>query len=318
MAKRYKKQLGGLLSGLTGGNGLDFLSQIGSTLGGFSNEPALKNIFSQSDTLFNGFKNQLSEGQFGQLGGEEKLKPIFDLISMFGKGHGIFEDGGEVNEEVPKTSGRISNDVTNRLEALMQDLRGDVVEYGAEAKKEIAKDLFNFKYGDQEGDVSQIIPGMHPPIATHRKGSRVSNKVRKMMDAGRLQAGGVIPGAGIPIDPMGQYNHPGQPVMVPSPDGLITMAGVMQDLLAIDENGNKTVLPANSGVHQLNPGMITEIPIPKKRKRGSHNVNQAEKKPLGSRLPTATSMRYHRRNRKQTQENRKGQVGYPFGRKVGF
>ncbi|MCO6499026.1 MAG: hypothetical protein J5I47_01440 [Vicingus serpentipes] len=332
MARRYnkKKQFGGFLSGLTGGDGLGFLSKIGSALSGFSEEPALKNIFSQSDTLYQGFKNQLSEGQLEKFGGEGGLKSVFDLISLFGSGQGIFQEGGEVGEEVAKTPGRVQG-VGDRLQNLLNDLRGDVIEYGIESKKEIAKDLFNFKYGEQEIDPSQIIPGLHPEIPTHKKGSKVSNKIRKLMKEGKpqdqavaialsmqrrreLQAGGAIP-----VDPMGQYNHPGKPVIVPSPDGLITMAGVMQDLLAIDQQGNSTILPANSGMHQLNPGLITEIPLPKRKSRkSSHRGNSGNKKPAESNLPKVTATRFNRRNKRTTDINKRGNVGLPFGRKIGY
>jgi hypothetical protein len=302
--KRYKKQAGGLISNFFGGfgsgQGMDLLSQVGSALQGFSSEPALSGIFSQSDQLYEGFNNSLTDAQRGQFGDSEQMKPIFDLFSLFTNGMfggGGFQDGGVVEQQPIDRKSPIAE----RFGQFTTALQDGVVEAQAEQRKQVVTQQFNSQYGDKGADVTQIIPGI--------EGMANPSSYGKVGTGQQMQSGGV------PVSPMGQYQYPGQPVIVPTPDGRITMQGVNQDVIAV-QNGGATVLPANSGMHQLQPGNVLEIPLPP-RKKSTHGVysKKDDKKGISTRIPTATVKRYNERNRRQMRRNRRGNVGYPFNAK---
>jgi hypothetical protein len=105
--------------------------------------------------------------------------------------------------------------------------------------------------------------------------------------------------------------------MVPTENGQITMDGVMGDILALQGN-NASILPANSGIHQFAPGMVLEIPIPKRKKRrGKRKTSKVKAKPIKkSKLATKTVKRFNDRNKRTMDYNRKGNVGLPFGKKI--
>jgi hypothetical protein len=297
-----KSQFGGLISSLFGGmdgeKGSQFIGEIGNALKGFSNEPALKGFFDQSDTMLKGFKEQLSDSQLESMGGESSLKPMFDLVSLFSGGMGgtpLFADGGVVEEE-PMTKGSMSK-IKKRYKGFLKDMTEGIVDMAIESEKKMAIQQFNMTNTQKGVDESQIIPGINRGNGGVRLGEQ-------------MQRGGV------PVSSRGQYDFPGQPVIVPTPDGRITMQGVNQDILAL-QDGGATILPANSGMHQLNPGEVMEIPLPPKKKPSSRmkSKKKDDKKGLSTRIPTVTSRRFHNRNEKQTMLNRRGNVGYPFGNK---
>jgi hypothetical protein len=211
--RNRKKQFGGPISSLFGGfgsgQGMDFIKQLGSALQGFSNEPALRGIFNQSNTLYQGFRNQLNDDQLNQFGGEDQLKSTFDLMSLF-TGN-LFQDGGEV-EDKPKMSKR---KIQERFGNLTKSLKEGIAEYTAEQEREVAKEQFNAKYTSDSRSIPQIIPGMGQQPRPFKKGSKVSDKIsllRKegkpqdqavaialnMQRRGKLQDGGTIPPTPLP------------------------------------------------------------------------------------------------------------------------
>lgn len=186
---KFKAQSGGPLSsffgGFGGGKGMDFLSQIGDALQGFSNEPALGNIFSQSNTLFEGFKNQLSPDQQSQIGGADKYKSTFDLFSLFSNGifgGGNYEDGGEVSESKSKKVSKVKK----RFGEFVTALHEGIADQGAAENIAKATKEFNQKYGEDKGDPSQIIPGLHRDLQAFKKGKFVSKSQNNGMQAGGM------------------------------------------------------------------------------------------------------------------------------------
>lgn len=68
---------------------------------------------------------------------------------------------------------------------------------------------------------------------------------------------------GFIISERGQWDYPGQPTAVPTPSGKITMEGVEDDLLGIDNLGNTQYMtPGNE--YQFEGDMVYEIPQAKK------------------------------------------------------
>lgn len=68
---------------------------------------------------------------------------------------------------------------------------------------------------------------------------------------------------GFIISERGQWDYPGQPTAVPTPSGRITMEGVEDDLLGIDNLGNTQYMtPGNE--YQFDGDMVYEIPQAKK------------------------------------------------------
>jgi hypothetical protein len=68
---------------------------------------------------------------------------------------------------------------------------------------------------------------------------------------------------GFIISERGQWDYPGQPTAVPTPSGRITMEGVEDDLLGIDNLGNTQYMtPGNE--YQFEGDMVYEIPQAKK------------------------------------------------------
>jgi hypothetical protein len=172
--RNRKKQFGGPISSLFGGfgsgQGMDFIKQLGSALQGFSNEPALRGIFNQSNTLYQGFRNQLNDDQLNQFGGEDQLKSTFDLMSLF-TGN-LFQDGGEV-EDKPKMSKR---KIQERFGNLTKSLKEGIAEYTAEQEREVAKEQFNAKYTSDSRSIPQIIPGMGQQPRPFKKGAKYLTK----------------------------------------------------------------------------------------------------------------------------------------------
>lgn len=347
--KRRKKQFGGLISGLFGGvngfgggQGTEFLSQIGTALEGFNNEPALSNIFSQSDALFQGFNNQLSEEQREQMGGADQFRPLFDIFSLFSNGifnRGGFQDGGNVDPQSMPSQRQVT-EIRERFGQFADALKEEVIEEGAERNKEIATQMFNAMYSEDSSQVSQIIPGINRGNPPFKKGSKVSDKISLLRKEGKPQnqavaialdmkrRGKLANGGNIPVSSLGQFEFPGQPVIVPTPTGMITMDGVNQNILAV-QNGGATILPANSGTHQFAPGQVLEIPIPEANRRrkaksaSSRIVNSSkgkknDNKGISTRIPNTTRQRFDERNRRESRRNKRGNIGLPFGRKVGF
>lgn len=77
------------------------------------------------------------------------------------------------------------------------------------------------------------------------------------------------------VDKAGQHNHPGKNTMIPNAKGRITMKGVNDVLLGIDDQGNKKVmLPGNE--YQFPGNNVYEIPLRMKKKQmgGSQNDQQ--------------------------------------------
>lgn len=234
-----KKQLGGILSGLIGNE--DFLSQVNQLMSGFKSDPALSEHFNQSNTLFNKVSNQIGEEKSDQYRG------LFDLLSILGAGFN-FEEGGTVNsggtefgkKEVPAPK-------------FYKKINSAINKNDPDAKLELAKIQFNSESAGDPRNPLGIIPG-------------VKAEGYQMQDGGE-----------IPVDPRGQFAYPNQPVAVPSPDGLINMDGVDQNILAMDEFGNQSILPANSGLHQFMPGLVFEIPVPVKKKSRRKSRNNKKK-----------------------------------------
>ena len=182
--KRKKKQFGGMISNMFGGfgsgQGMEFISQIGNALQGFSNEPALQGIFSQSNTLFEGFNNALSNEQKEQIGDTDKFKSMFDIFSLFS--NSLFQTGGQVSN-VPNNV----SDVKQRFGQFTKDLEREIAEVGAEQNKQIATLQFNAKHSGNEISPSQIIPGLTRGTQAFKKGSRVSNKISLLRQEGKPQ-----------------------------------------------------------------------------------------------------------------------------------
>lgn len=152
--KRKNYQFGGLISsilgGLEGGQTSSLLSNLGNTLSGFSNEPALSNVFSQSNSLFSNFQNQ-----FGNKDNMEQIqgyKPLFDMFSLFQNGlnNTNFQDGGEVDRE------QLNSDV----KGLLDMFKRDILHQTEMEKMDIAKEKFNARYGNEQARPNQVIPGM--------------------------------------------------------------------------------------------------------------------------------------------------------------
>lgn len=124
---------------------------------------------------------------------------------------------------------------------------------------------------------------------------------------GKYQSGG------IPVTPNGQFDFPGMPTMVPTPNGSITMNGVNQPLLAIDQMGQMAILPPNSGEHQFSPGMVLEIPMD--NKKPTKKKSSKPKEDYGMNFMKRTLKRFNDRNKRMTRIARTGDVGMPFGKR---
>ena len=74
---------------------------------------------------------------------------------------------------------------------------------------------------------------------------------------------------GVIVDPQGQYNHPGQTTLIPTPKGHITMKGIKYPVYAIDNTGHeKLMMPDQEYVF---PGTeVLEIPLNKKQLGGGY------------------------------------------------
>lgn len=68
---------------------------------------------------------------------------------------------------------------------------------------------------------------------------------------------------GFIISERGQWDYPGQPTAVPTPTGKITMQGVEDDLVGIDNLGNMQYMTPNND-YQFEGDMVYEIPQAKK------------------------------------------------------
>jgi hypothetical protein len=77
------------------------------------------------------------------------------------------------------------------------------------------------------------------------------------------QEGGFMKNGGVLVSPAGVFDPnyiPGKPVIVPTKNGIITMDGVNQDLVAVSDLGEIKYLPANSSNHQFRGTNIVEYP----------------------------------------------------------
>lgn len=292
--KRFKKQTGGsaLDSVFSNFKMDDFMKGLSDAFAGFSGNPQLQGIFDNSNKLFNNFQSQVNLPS-EQVNG---LKPLFDLFSMFTK---KYEDGGEVEME----------DEPSQIESV----------------EDLLKQVFNQQYADRSAPAEDLIPGLvHTPPVMKKGGNpdKVGNKIKKLIDEGYKQDQAVaialdmqrrhkLQTGGVPVTPNGQFDFPGMPTMVPTPNGSITMNGVNQPLLAIDQMGQMAMLPPNSGEHQFAPGMVLEIPMEEETKKKSSKP----KEDYGMNFMKRTIKRFNDRNKRMTRIARTGDVGMPFGKR---
>lgn len=278
---KYKKkkrnyQIGGLLNGLFGsGFASELITGLGNAVRGFEGEPALKNAFSTSDDLFKDFSSRFDVGE-----NSDNIKSVFDIFSIFSQGIFGKQEGGVVDAGI---------DAVSRMKQLKNVLKDDIIEGAGATKKAMVKLQFNQKYGDKPESPINIIPGVGNDI-------RVSYK-----KGGQMQAGG------IPVSPLGQHQYPGQPVAVPTQNGMIDMTGVNQTLLTMDQLGNTAILPPNSGLSQFAPGLVMEFPLDERPRRSKRKKSKL----MGSRIPNATVVNYNKRNARTMRRNKSGNVGLP-------
>ena len=67
---------------------------------------------------------------------------------------------------------------------------------------------------------------------------------------------------GFVVSKRGQWDFPGQPTMIPNANGRITMQGVYDRLLGIDDQGNSMIMEPG-GEYQFPGNNVFEIPLPK-------------------------------------------------------
>ena len=67
---------------------------------------------------------------------------------------------------------------------------------------------------------------------------------------------------GFIVSKRGQWDYPGQPTMIPNANGRITMQGVYDTLLGIDDQGNSMIMKPG-GEYQFPGNNVFEIPLPK-------------------------------------------------------
>lgn len=98
---------------------------------------------------------------------------------------------------------------------------------------------------------------------------------------------------GVIVDPMGQWNHPGQETLIPTEDGRITMKGVNYPVLGIDETGMKKMMQPGKN-YKFRGKFVHEIPflqeggaVAKKQTRENPYINYKDvfSLALGERYP---------------------------------
>jgi hypothetical protein len=72
---------------------------------------------------------------------------------------------------------------------------------------------------------------------------------------------------GFIVSERGQWDFPGQPTMIPNANGRITMQGVYDTLLGIDDQGNSMIMKPG-GEYQFPGNHVFEIPLPKAQMGG--------------------------------------------------
>ena len=75
----------------------------------------------------------------------------------------------------------------------------------------------------------------------------------------------------VPVTPNGQWEYPGQPTMVPSPSGRITMKGVPYPVMGVDETGH-SIMMMPGGEYQFPGDMVYEQPV---MKNGGYTVTRS-------------------------------------------
>lgn len=251
---------------------------------------------------------------------QEFLKSLFKRMGVspinLQTGGFIYKNGGSVRKNKKK------REFMKSINAIQDAL----IDQKLDQQKEIMKQQFNATFSD-EGNINplSIIPNIkREPIPEFKKGRRVKGNSSPQMSL-PMQSGG-----NIPVDPMGQFAHPNQPVLVPTPSGMITMDGVDQRLLAMDQAGNQQILEPNSGQYQFTPGMVLEIPMEdekpksrrKKRKRQIKNLESLFDLPRSNkggepstRLVNATVERFNDRNRRTYTANNRHNKNMPHIRR---
>ena len=66
---------------------------------------------------------------------------------------------------------------------------------------------------------------------------------------------------GFIVSERGQWDFPGQPTMIPNANGRITMQGVYDRVLGIDDQGNSMIMQPG-GEYQFPGNNVFEIPLP--------------------------------------------------------
>jgi hypothetical protein len=75
----------------------------------------------------------------------------------------------------------------------------------------------------------------------------------------------------VPVTPRGQWDYPGQPTIVPSPSGRITMQGVNYPVMGMDNTGHE-MLMMPGGEYQFPGDMVYEQPV---MKNGGYTVTRS-------------------------------------------